>query len=57
MSNMSNLYLDIIEQGEEAWINGTRNPYEINTPEYTAWEKGWHRINRLEECRADSECD
>ena len=55
MSKMSNRYLSIIEEGEDAWLNGTRNPYEKDTEEWKLFEKGWHYINRLEECRADAE--
>ena len=52
MSGMSNRYLSIIEEGEDAWLNGTRNPYEKDTEEWKLFEKGWHYINRLEIGRA-----
>ena len=56
MSYMSAKSIDIIEQGEEAWFNGTANPYDKGTEEYSLWEKGWHAENRRQECRADAEC-
>ena len=56
MSAMSNRYLSIIEEGEDAWLNGTGNPYEKDTEEWRLFEKGWHHVNRLEECRLDAEC-
>ena len=40
MGAMSNRYLSIIEEGEDAWLNGTGNPYERNTEEWRLFEKG-----------------
>lgn len=35
-------------EGQEAYWNGTRNPYEKGTEEYDSWEKGWQRENFIE---------
>lgn len=49
--------IDYYEEGIAAWYNGTRNPYEKGTDEYTLWEKGWHAENLRQECKADAECE
>jgi hypothetical protein len=39
-------------EGQEGYWNGNRNPYEKGSPEFSAWEKGWHSEN-LRECVYD----
>ena len=44
-------------EGQDAWIDGTCNPYQFHTDEWHAWERGWHDENLRQECRADAECE
>jgi hypothetical protein len=44
-------------QGQDAWFDGTRNPYPIDTEEWQSWERGWLNENLRQECQADVECD
>ena len=44
-------------QGQDAWLDGTRNPYPLDTEEWQSWERGWHDENLRQECQADVECD
>lgn len=44
-------------EGVDGWLDGTRNPYPLDTVEWEAWEKGWHAENLRQECQADVECD
>lgn len=44
-------------QGQEAWLEGTRNPYPLDTEEWQSWERGWKDENLRQECQADVECD
>ena len=44
-------------QGQEAWLEGTRNPYPLDTEEWQSWERGWLDENLRQECQADVECD
>ena len=44
-------------QGQEAWLEGTRNPYSTGSEEWQSWERGWLDENLRQECQADVECD
>lgn len=57
MSHMADKLLDIYEEGEDAWLNGTANPYKKGSPEWHAFEEGWKAVNRYEEAKADAECE
>lgn len=44
-------------EGQDAWYGNSINPYQFHTDEWHAWERGWKDENRLQECRADTECE
>ena len=44
-------------EGQDAWIDGTRNPYPFDSEEWESWERGWLDENLRQECRLDAECE
>ena len=44
-------------EGQDAWIDGTRNPYPFDSEEWKSWERGWLDENLRQECRLDAECE
>ena len=51
----SDRYVDLLEEGEDAWLNGQSCPYEEGSEEAKIWHRGWRSVDLRAECKADAE--